>query len=157
MRSLLLLLALIAVAACETEPVPLSPTQGAPKRVTVQFYLIYEAPGLNVKERKVEATGETIFLADRPDLTERDIAWAAMEIDSLSSRASVLVHFAPVGADKLAALTRQNIGKRMAIFIDGKALSTPLITSEIRDGRATIQGFKSAAEAQRVADSLAQR
>jgi preprotein translocase subunit SecD len=110
-----------------------------------------------VKERKVEATGETIFLADRPDLTERDIAWAAMEIDSLSSRASVLVHFAPVGADKLAALTRQNIGKRMAIFIDGKALSTPLITSEIRDGRATIQGFKSAAEAQRVADSLAQR
>ena len=164
MRFFPLLMTLLLVAACRIEPVPSGTVQrqgaatpGLPRRVSVQFYLIYEAPSPTLTERKVETTGETIFLASRPDLTERDMAWAEMQVDSLSARASVLVHFTPIGADKLAALTKQNIGRRMAIMIDGRTLATPLITSEISDGRATIQGFKSASEAQRVADSLAQR
>jgi len=157
MRFFPLLLLLVLLVACETAPAPTGPMQAAPKPVSVQFYLIYETPGNNLVERTVEATGETILLAGRPDLTERDISWAQVQIDPLSSRPSVLVHFTPVGTDKLASLTRQNIGRRMAIIIDGRILATPLITSEIRDGRATIQGFKSVAEAQRVADSLAQR
>jgi preprotein translocase subunit SecD len=159
MRFFLLFLILLLAAACETARVPPGAAQSptARKRASVQFFLIYEAPASDLAERKVEATGETVFLAAKPDLTNADIAWAEMQVDPISSRPSVLVHFTPVGTDKLAALTKQNIGRRMAIILDGRVLATPLITSEIGDGRATLQGFKSAGEAQWVADSLAQR
>jgi len=157
MRVLLPALCFLLFAACTmTSPGP-ETTEGSPARVSAEFYLVYEAPGGNVVERTVEATSETVFLSSRPDLTERDISWATMQTDRLSGRPAVLIHFTPIGTDKLALLTRQNIGRRLAIVIDGKILSTPLIRAEIRDGRATIEGFKSAAEAQRVADALAGR
>jgi preprotein translocase subunit SecD len=154
MRFALFALPLLFLVACGTAPTPTGPGQGAPKRAIVQFYLVREEPGPNVVEYKVGATSETIFLAQKPDLTNRDIAWAEMQMDPITGRASVLVHLTLEGREKLALLTGRNAGRRLAIAVDGRIISTPLITKELRDGRATIQGFRSAAEAQRVADSL---
>jgi len=154
MRFTLFLLLFVFVAACGTAPRPTGPGQGARKRASVQFYLVHEQPGPDVAEYKVNTTSETIFLAPRPELTNRDISWAEMQVDSITGRASVLIHFTIEGTDKLAILTGRNAGRRLAIAVDGRIISTPLIAKELRDGRATIQGFPSAAEAQRVADSL---
>jgi len=156
MQMLPLILMVMMLVACATPPAP-GPGQAAPKRVSVQFYLVHEEPGPDIVERKVAGTGETVFLAQKPDLTESDMAWAQTQVDRLSGRASVLAHFTIEGSDKLAALTRRNIGRRIAIVIDGKIIATPLITSQIPNGRLLIEGFKSAAEAQRVADALAKR
>ena len=155
MRLLLLLPFLLLMAACETTPVQPAPGQALIKPAAVTFYVIHETPGPNLTERKVEATGETILLGAQPDLTNSDVAWAEMAMDRFSTRSLVLVHFSPVGADKLAALTRQNIGRRLAILVSSRVIATPLITTEIRDGRLTIQGFRSPGEARWVADSLA--
>lgn len=105
----------------------------------------------------MERTGEIVFLGPSPDLTERDIAWVEMQSERISGRPSLLVHFTPVGADKFAVLTRQNVGRRLAIVVNGTIISTPLIRAEIRDGRATIQGFRSATEAQALAAALGRR
>ena len=156
-----LALALVLLAACA--PVPISPeaarrTAGSGRApVSIEFYLVHEAPGENVVERRMERTGEIVFLGPSPDLTERDIAWVEMQSERISGRPSLLVHFTPVGADKFAVLTRQNVGRRLAIVVNGTIISTPLIRAEIRDGRATIQGFRSATEAQALAAALGRR
>jgi len=113
--------------------------------------------GAGIEQRKIDSTGEIVLLARRPDLTEGDISWATLLTDAGGLRPAVLVHFTPSGRDKLELLTRQNVGKRLAIVVEGKILSAPLIRTAIRDGRATIQGFRSVQEAQRVADALAWR
>ena len=148
-------LVLIAAACAPTSTVP--PANPTANPVSVTIHLIHESPGEGLIEWKVERTGEILLLSPKPDLTHRDISWAALQLDYIKRRAYVLVHFSPVGREKLATLTRQNIGKRLAILVDGKVLSTPLIQSEVRDGRATIQGFRSFDEAQRVADSLSRQ
>ena len=44
------------------------------------------------------------------------------------------------GAKRLAAVTRENIGKRLAIIIDGKLCLAPRIASEISGGQVVISG-----------------
>ncbi len=157
MRVIVLLGLSLLVTACETAPVTPGAVQGGPRRVSLQFFLVYEDPGANVVERKVEATGETVYLAAQSELTENDIAWAEMHTDPITGRASVLTHFTIAGADRLAALTGRNTGRRLAIVLDGRIIATPLITMPIRDGRAVIEGFRSSSEAKQVADSLGRR
>jgi len=151
MRRIVPILSLIVlVAACATNPTP--ETNLTP--VSFEIYLIHESPAPDLVQRTVEATGETILLAKKPDLTASDIKWAKAQINPISGRPQVIVRFTPIGADKLAFLTRENLGRRLAIVVDGKIISTPLIRSEIKTGWATIEGFKSEAEAQRLAQSL---
>lgn len=157
MRILLLVLLLPLSACWLNPPTEKLPSEAGRPRISVQFFLVLETVGADIVERKVESTGEVLLLEKKPDLTERDIAWARMETVRGTGRPSVLIHLTPLGRDKLDMLTRQNIGKRLAIVVDGRILSTPLIRGTISDGRASIQGFKSAAEAQRVADALAWR
>jgi len=157
MRFSVLIVSLLTLAACETPPTPGDLSSPSAKQISIEFHLVHDLPRANSIERKVEATGETIYLASRPDLTEREIDWAEMQRDPLTSRPSVAVYFTRPGTDKLASLTRHNIGRALAIVIDGKVLSVPYISSEIPTGRVTIRGFQSAAEAQRVADSFARR
>ncbi|MCX8037661.1 MAG: hypothetical protein N3D11_11580 [Candidatus Sumerlaeia bacterium] len=153
-----LLLLVLAMTACETPPVePLPRPAGLPPAPLFQIYLIHEEPGPNVVERRVEKTGETIFLARRPDATEYDMAWAEVQVDRITGRPSVLAHFTIEGADKLALLTAQNIGRRMALIMDGRVLATPLIIAPIRDGRIRIEGFVSKEQAQRLADAVNRR
>jgi SecD/SecF fusion protein len=48
--------------------------------------------------------------------------------------------FTSVGGEKFAKLTRNNIGKRLAIILDGKIKSAPVIQEEIPSGNAQISG-----------------
>ena len=55
------------------------------------------------------------------------------------------------GAAAFARLTRDNIGKRLAIVLDGKILSAPVIRSEIPNGTGQITGHFTMDEAARMA------
>jgi preprotein translocase subunit SecD len=112
-------------------------------------------PAPNLVERRIEGSTEVLLLAPSPDLTERDVAYA--EYDAAALKPRVILHLTPVGMDKLASLTQENIGRRLAIFIDGKHLATALIPGKMPDGRLSLMNFASPAEAQRVAGALARR
>ena len=43
--------------------------------------------------------------------------------------------------DKWARMTRNNIGKNLAIVMDGKVLVSPIVNAEIPNGRLTISGY----------------
>lgn len=50
----------------------------------------------------------------------------------------VLIQFDSEGADKLAEVSRRNVGKPLAIFIDGAVFSAPTIQQELTGGSATV-------------------
>ncbi len=58
------------------------------------------------------------------------------------------------GSKRFAEVTRQNIGKRLAIVIDGKLYSAPRINSAITGGEAQIAGAFTKAEAENLAARL---
>jgi RNA polymerase sigma factor (sigma-70 family) len=63
----------------------------------------------------------------------------------------------PTGKEQFAKITRENMGRRLAIIIDGKVISAPVIQSEIRGGKGNISGNFTEQEANRLAASISKR
>ena len=67
---------------------------------------------------------------------------------------SILVEFNTEGKVLLAEITKNNIGKPLAIFLDGELLSAPIIQSEIGNGEAIITGQFTIEEAKELTRNL---
>ncbi len=73
-------------------------------------------------------------------LTGRDLATARVSIDQNTSEPYVSVEFNSAGAKAFSDLTEANVGKRLAIVLDGNVHSAPVIRERIPSGRAQITG-----------------
>ncbi|MBP9700591.1 hypothetical protein KBD71_04905 [Candidatus Woesebacteria bacterium] len=74
------------------------------------------------------------------DLTGDDLLQATLLRDPTSEYPMVGIAFTSTGTQKFATLTRNNIGKPLAIFLDDYPISVPRVDNEITDGRAMIRG-----------------
>ena len=72
-------------------------------------------------------------------LTGEDVSDARPAFDNLN-QSYVSLTFNSRGADVFERLTAENVGKRMAIVLDGKVYSAPVIRERIGGGRASISG-----------------
>ncbi len=68
--------------------------------------------------------------------------------------AYVEVEFTDAGRDRLAALTRQNIEKRVVIFVDGTLIVAPIVKAEIAGGKFWLSGRMSEQEATELANEI---
>ena len=73
-------------------------------------------------------------------LTGADLATAKVSIDQTTSEPYVSVEFNKVGEKVFGELTEQNVGKQLAIILDGNIHSAPVIRERIPSGRAQITG-----------------
>ncbi|KKS16482.1 MAG: Preprotein translocase subunit SecD [Parcubacteria group bacterium GW2011_GWB1_41_6] len=73
-------------------------------------------------------------------LTGRYLKKASFEFDQTALQSAVLLEFNNEGQEIFAQLTRENIGKPLAIFLDGQPISIPVVREEIASGRAQITG-----------------
>jgi len=73
-------------------------------------------------------------------LTGRDLATARVSIDQNTSEPYVSVEFNAAGAKAFGDLTDANVGKRLAIVLDGNVHSAPVIRERIPSGKAQITG-----------------
>jgi preprotein translocase subunit SecD len=80
-------------------------------------------------------------------VTGRDVATARVSIDQNTSEPYVSVDFNAAGARAFADLTDANVGRRLAIVLDGNVYSAPQIRERIPSGRAQITGGFTSAEA----------
>ena len=102
---------------------------------------------------KSDKSGEgKAFLALEKDaaLTGEDVVDARPAFDQ-TNQAYVTLNFNSRGANVFERLTGENVGKRMAIVLDGKIYSAPNIRERIGGGRASISGQFTTAEAQDLA------
>lgn len=83
-------------------------------------------------------------------LTGEDVADARPSFDQLN-QATVSLTFNARGARRFEEVTSENVGRRMAIVLDGKVYSAPVIRERIGGGRASISGSFTTAEAQDLA------
>lgn len=79
---------------------------------------------------------------------------ASVQFDSTTNRPIVSLAFNSAGTDLFAKITKEHVGEPLAIFLDGKVISAPVIREEIRGGTAQISGNFTTQEAQTLVRNL---
>jgi preprotein translocase subunit SecD len=87
-------------------------------------------------------------------LTGKYIKTANVQYDSTTNKPQIGIVFNNEGAKIFADITKANIGKQLAILLDGQVISSPVIQSEILGGQAQISGSFTIQEANGLARSL---
>lgn len=87
-------------------------------------------------------------------LTGQYLKNTALDFDSNTNKPQVAIEFNAEGAKLFQDLTKRNVGKPVAIFLDKFLLSAPVVQGEIPEGRATITGNFTIAEARELARRL---
>ncbi|MBT7609925.1 MAG: protein translocase subunit SecD [Bacteriovoracaceae bacterium] len=78
------------------------------------------------------------LVQSQPPLTGDALQDARVQIDQQKNEPYVSLDFKSVGAKKFEKLTGDNIGRRMAIVLDGNVYSAPNIQAKIGGGRAQV-------------------
>lgn len=118
-----------------------------------------DASGEIDSEALLAAITETGEAYTDTGLTGRYLESAVLEFTShqggqLGGEPTVSIRFNSVGADLFADITSQNIGRRLAIFLDGEMISSPVINEAINGGTAIISGGFTPTEARELAQNL---
>ena len=125
--------------------------------------VIIELPGISNTEDAIKMIGKTALLEfklENPDgtlgetlLTGGALKKADVSYDNLG-RPQIQFEMNQEGAVKFAEITRNNIGKKLAITLDGKVQTAPMINSEIPSGNGVITGNYTVEEAKATATLL---
>ena len=102
-------------------------------------------------ERYLERRGQVVIVKKQVILTGENLTDAQPGFDSQTSEAVVNLTLDAKGARIFRDVTRESIGKRMAILLfekgKGEVVTAPVIRSEISGGRVQISGSMTAVEA----------
>jgi preprotein translocase subunit SecD len=110
---------------------------------------------MEVVQGQGDQPGQPVFYLVRREavITGRDLKNARAGIDPQSNAPDVQFSLNPQGADKFKRATGANIGRRLAIVLDGAVASAPAIQGQISN-EGVIQGRFSAQEADELAKVL---
>jgi len=106
--------------------------QESPKaRVILEFRLAETSPSEGLREVTIDDTNEKLYLHKDVIISNKDVA-AARAIPSLTPRSfDIEIEFTEGGADRISRVSAENIGKRIAILMDGKVIVAPILRSAI--------------------------
>lgn len=88
------------------------------------------------------------------ELTGRYLQKASVEFDVTTRQPRVNLHFNEEGTKLFAEITKNNVGKMVAIYLDGAPISTPVVREEIPNGVAVISGNFTPNEAKQLVGRL---
>lgn len=91
---------------------------------------------------------------DNTELSGKHIQSASVVFDQQTSAPLVVLNFNKDGSDLFAELTESHINDVIGIFLDGEAISTPVVQQAIYGGEATITGNFTLQEAKLLAQRL---
>jgi SecD/SecF fusion protein len=94
-----------------------------------------------------------IVVKRRPEMSGKNVASAFRSVDQLG-RPVVIIEFNAEGRDKFGKLTEQNIGRQMAVVLDGEVYSAPVIRTAIYGSCEISGGNMSITEAEELASVL---
>lgn len=136
-------------------------------RLSSEWRLVIDLPGVTDVQQAAQLIGETPVLEFRTlragastnmasttvddfvptQLTGTYLERAALVFDPNTNTPLVELTFDETGADLFGAITKNNIGKQVAIYLDGLPISAPVVNEEITAGKAVISGNFSIEEA----------
>lgn len=89
----------------------------------------------------------------RPEMTGENITFARAMRDEMGQR-KITLRFNADGAEDFKRVTENNVGRQLAIVLDGKLYCAPVINGAIAGGSAEISGSFTDEEAKTIADAL---
>ena len=134
--------------------------------------LIVELPGLTDVSEAVKVIGQTPFLEFREvkqgatevsanpedwnptELTGRNLQSASVQFDPQSGRPIISLKFDDEGSRLFEEITKRNVGRPLAVFLDGQLLQAPTVQTAIAGGEAIITGQFTLAEAKTAVSRL---
>jgi protein-export membrane protein SecD len=90
----------------------------------------------------------------RTELTGKQLDRAVLDFDQQTGTPQVVLNFDGEGTKLFADITRENVGKPVAIYLDGSPISIPTVQQEIPSGQAVISGSFTIDEAKLLAQRL---
>ncbi|MBU0984065.1 MAG: hypothetical protein KKA42_09360 [candidate division Zixibacteria bacterium] len=139
MKAAILVLSVLLLAGCSD-------------RVTMEFRLADDAPGDGLTGMALAGGGQTFYLNENIMFSNEDVVAATVPGDG--DHPFVELTFSDDAAVRLAQFTEENIGRRVAMIIDGELLAAPIIQAPITAGKAVITGDFTREEAERIAVGL---
>ncbi len=117
--------------------------------------IIVELPGIKDPDKAIQVIGKTAMLEFKDEagntvLTGTDLKDAKEQTDQQNQNL-VALEFSDEGGRKFADLTTKNVGKRIAILLDGEVLTAPNVKEPITGGKAVITGSRTLEEAHNLA------
>lgn len=122
--------------------------------------IIIELPGLKDSQSAIDTIGKTALLEFKMKnddgtlgptlLTGKSLKRADVTFDSIGNP-QIAFEMDAEGAKEFAKITRANIGKRLAITLDGEEQTAPTIQSEIPTGNGVITGEYNVDDAKKMA------
>ncbi|MBK9031629.1 MAG: protein translocase subunit SecD [Myxococcales bacterium] len=127
-------------ARCSSGTWPSSPPRIRPWRSarTSAFGFEFNEPQQDSEIADKRPYWRTYYLERAVRLTGSGVSNAMANYDQNTGRPEVLVDFNRFGGRQFGDLTAANVGKKMAIILDDKISSAPVIQGAIRQGRSTI-------------------
>jgi hypothetical protein len=127
-----------------------------------EMRLASDTPGDNTRQAslitraadKQRQSRQVLHLQNRRLLDQSDVRQAAVRKNQVTGHTEIQIIFTDKGRTKFAQVTRENVGSKLAILIEGELLSAPVIRTEISGGTAVISGDFTAAEAEQVARKI---
>ncbi|WP_078810115.1 protein translocase subunit SecD [Selenihalanaerobacter shriftii] len=116
--------------------------------------IIVELPGIKNPNQAIETIGKTAQLkfknpAGEVVMTGEYLVDASAKYGTEFNRPVIQFKLNDAGANKFAAITKEYVGQRIAIYLDKDLLTNPQVQNPITGGRGVITGYKSLEEAQK--------
>jgi len=87
-------------------------------------------------------------------LSGKQLSRSEVVTDQQTGAVQVALNFNDEGTKLFSEITERNLGKQVAIFLDGQIISAPTVQTVIRDGRAVITGSGNVQEARTLTQRL---
>lgn len=142
-------------------------------RYTGEHRLIVELPGVTDMDKAIKMIGDTptlefkvVNIKTDPDtkatsteivdtgLNGNYLKKSILSFDQYTNKPQVVLSFNDEGKKLFSDITKNNIGKQVAIYLDGQVISSPVIQQEIDGGEATISGNFTTLEAKTLVTRL---
>ena len=127
---------------------------------------IESRPVENGEEGEIEVHGRHILFAkwqapqasnaewENTELSGKHLSTSTVQFDPTSGQPTVTLQFNDEGAELFEQITDANIGRQVAIFLDGFVISAPTVQQKITGGQAVISGSFTIVEARELASRL---
>lgn len=131
-------------------------------KVNNDYRIVVELAGVTDVQQALDLIGKTAELTFREEtasnsagvatnLSGRDLKKASPSFNQQTGEPDIQLEFTDEGAKKFEDITRKNIGKKVAIFLDNEYLMDPTVQTVIPDGKAVISGKFTAAQTKEMA------
>ncbi len=127
------------------------------KDVSEAIQLIGETPFLEFKELPIDFDGLDAVSAESfisTGLSGKQLKRAFLSFDPNTNLPHVSLEYNEEGAKLLSEISKKNIGRPLAIFLDGQPISIPIVQDEITTGQAVISGQFTINQARELAQRL---